>query len=106
MRLLTFNCGSSSLKFGVFEAFEGGDQALKCLGRGIVDRISGPASMRFVATGQAEVAREEDIPDHGAAVAAAIQLLGSAGLASGIGAVGHRVVHGGSKFTGPVVIDD
>ncbi len=66
MRLLIFNCGSSSLKFAVFEAFKAEHEALSCLGRGTVDPIGGPASVRFSAKGQGDVVREEDIPDHDA----------------------------------------
>src|SRR6266540_6166917 len=106
MRLLIFNCGSSSLKFAVFEAFKAEHEALSCLGRGTVDRIGGRASVRFSAKGQGDVVREEDIPDHAVAVTAAMRLLGSAGLASGIDATGHRIVHGGPRFNGPVIIDD
>jgi acetate kinase len=106
MRVLTFNCGSSSLKFAVFEAFGPGNEALKCLGRGTVDRIGGPATVRFSTGGAAESVVEEEIGDHAEAVTAAMQLLDSAGLASGVDATGHRVVHGGPTFNGPVVIDD
>jgi acetate kinase len=56
--------------------------------------------------GQGAAAREEaDVPDHGAAVARMAAWLGEQGLREGVGAVGHRVVHGGARFSAPVLID-
>ncbi|MEV4516455.1 acetate kinase [Dactylosporangium sp. NPDC049525] len=79
--ILVLNSGSSSVKFRVVDLADpaAGD-------RGTVERIGEPGG----------------VPDHGAALA---QILG--GLdAAGITAVGHRIVHGGARFTAPAVADD
>ena len=79
-RVLVVNSGSSSVKYHLFD---GG----RTLARGIVERIG-------EAGGEA--------PDHDAALR---RVIASTDL-SGLAAVGHRVVHGGAKFTEPVLIDD
>lgn len=80
MTILVLNAGSSSLKFHLFEAGPGAETLLT---KGAIDRL-GDSSGLLAALD--EVFRRID----GAA----------------IGAVGHRVVHGGDRFTHSVVIDD
>jgi acetate kinase len=79
-RVLVVNCGSSSVKYQVVDPHSG-----ERFERGLVDRIGG-----------------EKVPDHAAALA---QVFGALDL-SGITAIGHRVVHGGTRFTGPTLLDD
>jgi acetate kinase len=79
-RVLVINSGSSSLKYRLF-----GDG--RTVARGIVERIGEPG-------GQAT--------DHDAALR---QVMGQVDL-DGLAAVGHRVVHGGLRFTEPTLIDD
>ena len=69
MSVLTLNCGSSSVKYSVFDTQ---NQAFSC--RGVVERVGGP-----------------DCPDHTAAVERVLKTLSK----ENIRAVGHRVVHGG-----------
>jgi acetate kinase len=79
-RVLVLNCGSSSVKYRLFE----GDRTLAA---GLVERIG---------------ERDAPVGDHGSALR---QIM--AGLPAGeLAAVGHRVVHGGTRFTAPVVVDD
>jgi acetate kinase len=85
MIVLVLNCGSSSLKFQVLEVAASG--ALRRQRQGVVERIGDPA-----------------VPDHGAAVRTVLEQVHGAGVR--IDAVGHRVVHGGERFTGPTRIDD
>ncbi|WBB66638.1 acetate kinase [Micromonospora sp. WMMD812] len=79
-RVLVLNCGSSSVKYRLYDGDEVRDT-------GTVERIGEPGG------GPA---------DHETAVR---QILAGLDL-SGLGAVGHRVVHGGKRFGEPVLIDD
>ena len=93
--LLTLNAGSSSVKFAVFDA----DQVLST---GQVEGLGAAPRLR--------VAGAEDLPLHEAcghdgALDAVLQHLRACGL-DRIGAVGHRIVHGGTRFDQPVLIDD
>jgi acetate kinase len=103
------NCGSSSVKYQLLEMT--GAQGPARLATGLVERI-GEGASRLVHTpagGGARRERERPVPDHGAALAAAAEELAADGLgldSPELAAIGHRVVHGGRRFTEPVVIDD
>src|SRR4051794_37601733 len=105
--LLILNAGSSSLKFSVFVDGDPPDLLL----RGQIDGI--PARPRFVArdaAGQVIGEKEWDGSDK-LGHQDAIEFLFSWGRGGAlgehrIGAAGHRVVHGGTKFDRPVPIDD
>lgn len=101
MRILTVNCGSSTLKFELFEVSE----EERFLARGIVDRIGGPGSVELSGEGGERTVRRTTTTDHGEAALQAIRLLGSSGLLGRLQAVGHRVVHGGTRFSGPALLD-
>jgi len=103
--LLTFNTGSSSLKIGLFEWDA---QGARRIGKGLVDfsrrpltfhLTEGPAvfDLRLHAEGG------EDLRD---VVAEAFEVLGMHFDMAAVRAVGHRVVHGGDQFTGPVRLDE
>jgi acetate kinase len=94
MRILVFNAGSSSLKFGVFE---GETQLFK----GSFARFSG-GHCETVLAGEAGQAA---IPDLEEAIAAVPGVLARFGV-EGLTAVGHRIAHGGADFTGPVLLDE
>ena len=104
-RILVLNCGSSSLKYEVYSM-----PAQKSLGRGLVERI-GEGEGKLVQTSpKGELALTQPIPDHGSAM----ELVGKAlvdasyGILDDLGqieGVGHRVVHGGERFSASVVID-
>jgi acetate kinase len=83
-RVLVLNCGSSSVKYQLLE-LDPDDRDARRLDRGVVERVQ----------------------DHDAAVAQVLDTLADA-LADGGPpvAVGHRVVHGGDRFTGPTLVDD
>lgn len=99
-RLLILNCGSSSLKYSLFDTERPGATV-----RGSVERI-GTGGTRLMQTGGAGGRIGRELPEGGykEAFEAMLQALGEA--ASGVTMVGHRVVHGGEKFTGAVVVDD
>ncbi len=106
MKLLVVNCGSSSLKYNLFDT---ADETRNL--RGIVDRIGTDQTVNKCRAPGGEITRKLPKGDHVSAFAAVIEMLKSpdtAGLKSEreIKAVGHRVVHGGEKFSGPVVIND
>jgi acetate kinase len=101
VRILTINCGSSTLKFELFEAADG-EQSIA---RGVVDRIGGRGSAELISESGERTVRSIAAAYHGEATLQAIQLLGSSGLLGGLEAVGHRVVHGGARFSGPALLD-
>ena len=100
--ILTINGGSSSIKFALFEA---GDPLRRIL-EGSIERIGLPeATLRVKGLNQADnFSRPLAAPDHTAAVGALMdwieQRLGRVTLT----AVGHRVVHGGPKYSDPQLI--
>jgi len=75
------------------------------MARGIVDRIGGPASSHFDADGDAVDKQGLIVRDHEGAVRLVIEWLRSKPGLTQIDAVGHRVVHGGDRFTTAVLID-
>ncbi|MFI6288206.1 acetate kinase [Streptomyces sp. NPDC051018] len=109
-RVLVLNSGSSSVKYQLLD-MPGGSR----LAVGLVERI-GEATSRLVHTplsgdGAGSVQRERSGPiaDHDAALKAVADELAADGLgldSPGLAAIGHRVVHGGLRFTEPTVIDD
>ena len=105
MNVLVINSGSSSIKYELFAM-----SPERSLLEGEVQRIgeSSP-SLRQVdrsGDGAERIERNVAAPDHRAALEAVIEALGSDLLGADLAAVGHRVVHGGERFTGPATIDD
>jgi len=100
VNVLALNCGSSSLKFQL-SVVDG--RVTRLLGRGLVERICGTASVAFEHEGRAPLREDAPIADHEAAVRRVIEWI-QAG-STGFDAVGHRVVHGGERFVQPTRID-
>jgi acetate kinase len=101
-RILTINGGSSSLKFALFAMANRPARLLS----GRIERIGMPGSrlvMADIEHGQ-EDDSEVEAPDQAAAVDLLIQRLGDLVGLKGIAVVGHRVVHGGSRFYRPELI--
>lgn len=99
MNILVLNCGSSSAKFTVLETVQG-----KELISGIAQRLGSPeASVDWKFDGQ-KGTRALPGADHGTALRAVVEVLRGCELADRIGAIGHRVVHGGAKFSGSMEI--
>ncbi|MGO9528059.1 MAG: acetate/propionate family kinase [Verrucomicrobiia bacterium] len=98
-RILTINGGSSSIKFALFEA---GDSLRRVLEGGI-DRIGLPeATMRVKDLNQADTfSRSVTATDHTVAVGALMDWIEERSGREALGAVGHRVVHGGPKYSQP-----
>jgi len=110
IKVLAINCGSSTLKFQLFEL--GGEEKRhsqqRQLARGLVDEIGTKGTLNFTIESTESFRKSLAIGDHDAATRQALAWLESSGLL-GRGepcAVGHRVVHGGSRFTAAALIDD
>ncbi len=102
--VLVINAGSSSLKYQLVDPRTGASSA-----SGLVERIGDSGSnVRHTVDGR-RTTREFDCPDHTAAFAALGEEFATRGpelSSAGVGAVGHRVVHGGDRFSGPTLIND
>ena len=108
MKVLVVNCGSSTLKFQLIET-DGETGSLgqeQRLAFGIVDDIGGCGTIEFAASNGETVREAAVVADHDEATRRVLGWLGSVGRLDGLGAVGHRVVHGGYRFTEPTLIDD
>jgi acetate kinase len=109
--VLALNCGSSSLKFQVFARDPGTPPGgTRRLARGLVGRLGSDATVTFQAEGRSAIRERVSVPDHEAAVRRVLGWLAAGGAPEARGAirvdaVGHRVVHGGARFTEPVLID-
>lgn len=107
MKILVMNCGSSSLKYQVI------DMATKnAIGKGLVDRIGleGAVLTHRTGLGEKHVIKAE-IPNHTVAIKLVLEALVSPEYGvmkdlKQICGIGHRVVHGGEKFSKSVIIDD
>ncbi len=98
MSLLVLNCGSSSIKFALFES-----DSLRSRLRGQIEAI-GTAKAKIQVEGEARLDEAERLADPGQALARLAQLLATWRITPS--AVGHRVVHGGERFHETVVVDD
>ncbi len=115
MNILVLNCGSSSVKFQLIatDLEQIANKADKRLARGVVERIGGEAVITLEVEGKEKRRLTAALKDIRATVDYIVRW--AASEASGIDdvqsiadihAVGHRVVHGGEKFTHSVVITD
>jgi|SRR5579884_1000631 acetate kinase len=107
MSILVMNAGSSSLKFALLDA-----EAKQTLATGLIEWLTDPRHADLVITpSEGEVFRARDsATDHRAAVLHAVRRLGelpgrSGEAAKAITSVGHRVVHGGTRFQEPARLD-
>jgi acetate kinase len=98
-RILTINGGSSSIKFALFEA----GASLRRILDGAMERIGQPeANLRVKGLSPADnFSRLVTAPDHTAAVGALMDWIEQRSGRDALTAVGHRVVHGGPKYSEP-----
>lgn len=107
MKVLVINCGSSSLKYQLIDS-----ESEQVLAKGLCERIGIDGSaITHQPDGGDKVKTEIDMPNHTVAVKLVIEKLtdkevGVIQSLEEIDAVGHRIVHGGEKFAGSVVITD
>lgn len=105
MNILVINCGSSSLKYQLIDSV-----SEKVLAKGLCERIGidGSAIIHQPAGGD-KIKTETAMPNHTVAVQLVIEKLTDASVGvirslDEIGAVGHRIVHGGERFAESVVL--
>lgn len=106
MNVLVINCGSSSLKFQLINS-----ESEQVLAKGLCERIGIDGRLTYQPAGGEKAVSEKAMPTHTEAIQFVIDALtdektGVVQSLDEIGAVGHRVVHGGEKFTKSVVITD
>ncbi len=107
MKVLVINCGSSSLKYQLIDS-----DNQEALAVGICDRIGLElGDLKHTPAGGERFAKEIEIKDHEVAVKLVLQALtdkehGVIESLDEIGAVGHRVVHGGEKFSKSTIITE
>ncbi|MGM9651503.1 MAG: acetate/propionate family kinase [Faecousia sp.] len=107
MKILVINAGSSSLKYQLMDPDTG-----DVFAKGLCERIGidGRLTHKVPATGK-KVEKDLPMPTHSEAIEAVLAILvdpenGVVASVDEIDAVGHRVLHGGSKFTASCLIDD
>lgn len=109
MIVLVLNCGSSSLKFQLIAIDRRATDRDRRLARGTIERIGGQATVDFDAEGRSTCRETAYVPDHPAGVRRVIDWLRAMPSLPGGGAsfdaIGHRVVHGGERFSRPVLVD-
>lgn len=107
MIIFVVNCGSSSIKYQLLNM--NGEQVLA---KGLIERIGMEGSvLKHTPTGKYTVDISAEIPDHSVGIQMALDALtneeyGVIDSMDEIDAVGHRVVHGGERFTDSVLISD
>lgn len=102
-RVLVLNAGSSSLKYQCIAL----DGQARRLAVGSVERIGEDSGRVTHQAGDAEpVVEERVVDDHDGAFDNVIEALHGAGLDEGLDGIGHRVVHGGERYSEPTLIDE
>jgi len=107
MNVLVINAGSSSLKYQLFNM-----ETETILAKGLCDRIGIDGHLKHTPVSNGKPVFDSDIPlpTHAEAISAVIEKLtaddhGVISCLSEINAIGHRAVHGGTKFYGSALID-
>lgn len=106
MNVLVINCGSSSLKYQLIDSVS---EAV--LAKGLCERIGIDGRLVYQKSGLDKEITEAAMPTHKEAIQMVLDALvnpqtGAIASLSEIGAVGHRVVHGGEKFTASTLLTD
>lgn len=104
--ILVLNCGSSSLKYDVIRM-----PHRQSLGKGLVERIGEEKGLLEQKCGEKKLVIEQSIKDHKEALELVMRAVtdkdeGIIKNISEITGIGHRVVHGGDKYSSSVIIDD
>lgn len=106
MKILVLNCGSSSLKYQLIDM-----ENENVLAKGLCERIGIEGSVLTHKKGDMEKVIEKPMKTHKEAISIVMEALmdkecGAIGNLNEIGAIGHRVVHGGEAFNSSVLIND
>ena len=105
MKFLVVNCGSSSLKFQLIDS-----ETEEVAASGLCERIGLDGALIYKVNGD-KIKQEIDLPDHEVAIKKVLDTLldkeiGVLTSLDEIGAIGHRMVHGGEKFSSSVIINE
>lgn len=105
MKILVVNCGSSSLKFQLIDS-----ETEEVAASGLCERIGLDGALIYKVNGD-KIKQEIDLPDHEVAIKKVLDTLldkeiGVLTTLDEIGAIGHRMVHGGEKFSSSVIINE
>ena len=104
MKIMSVNCGSSSLKFSIFEM-----DNKELIASGYFEKVTIPGSFFNIKINGEKIHEDIDMMNHTEAVEIMLDRIVKLGIVkdlSEIEAVGHRVVHGGDKYNKSVVITD
>lgn len=106
MKILVINAGSSSLKYQLLDS-----ETHDVLAKGLCERIGIDGCVKHTPSGKDDYKADIALPTHAEAIKTVLELLTSPAYGviksvDEINAVGHRVVHGGEKFSGSVLIND
>ena len=106
MKVLVINAGSSSLKFQLIDM-----ENESVIAKGICEEIGGKSRFKYSVPGQDTYKATPDMPNHAVALQLVLDTLvseerGVIKSTSEISAVGHRVLHGGAKLSGSVLVTD
>ena len=108
MRILSINCGSSTLKFDYFHFSDKPNGIDRRIAHGIAAGIGVGGAISFTSSADVQIIKKMKLADHSDATEKVLRLMAQHGLttSSKINAIGHRVVHGGDRFIEPTLIDD
>lgn len=106
MNILVINCGSSSLKYQIIETDK---EELIC--KGLIELSGDTSTFAYTKTGCDKIKKTVPLADHTAGVELIIKTITDPQIGcikdlSEIGAVGHRMVHGGEDFASSVLVND
>ena len=106
MNVLVINCGSSSLKYQLINS-----ESEEVLAKGLCERIGIDGRLTYQKAGLDKEITEAPMPTHKEAIQMVLDALvndktGAIASLDEVGAVGHRIVHGGEKFASSAVITD
>ena len=106
MKVLVINCGSSSLKYQLIDS-----ASEEVLAKGLCERIGIDSRLVYQKEGMDKEITEAPMPTHKEAIQMVLDALknpatGAISDLSEIDAIGHRIVHGGEKFSGSALVTD
>ena len=107
MKILVINCGSSSIKYKLFDM-----SSRTVLAQGGIEKVGIPGSfLKYTKSNGEKAILEKDVPDHSVGIQWIFDMLtdpkeGCIKSLSELDAVGHRVLHGGDKFTESCLVTD
>jgi acetate kinase len=105
MKILVFNCGSSSLKFELLELVANGELRER-IARGVFEEIGSHAHAKMSAAAGRQFDAAAAVANHAEAALHAIAWLREGDIALRLDAIAHRIVHGGERISEPVIADD